>query len=302
MLVIYCCLPLSEAHLLSLDKGLHDPDADEVELAHHKTVLCVTYLQSGNFDAARRYGEEAAAHCRAFGSIYGTNFIDFHLGSIAMARGDAQQAVQLYEKGRRKSRRHFSHDVGLRLIGDVLTAELDLERNAIFYVKRRLARVIDRLHDAEAWFEISAAAYGAASEGCLFERGLDETLGFLDQAQARAEHLRLAKLGPLLDDLKTTTARANDTLGQLDSTLIENRPDIRTSVTGLRDTVAKSTELLNGLNETLDQNSANIDALLDNIRMTTENLRTLTETLSRSPASLIRGIKVTDRKPGEIRK
>jgi phospholipid/cholesterol/gamma-HCH transport system substrate-binding protein len=111
-----------------------------------------------------------------------------------------------------------------------------------------------------------------------------------------------AKLGPLLDDLKTTTARANDTLGQLDSTLIENRPDIRTSVTGLRDTVAKSTELLNGLNETLDQNSANIDEVLDNIRMTTENLRTLTETLTRSPASLIRGIKVTDRKPGEIRK
>jgi len=42
--------------------------------------------------------------------------------------------------------------------------------------------------------------------------------------------------------------------------------------------------------------------LLDNIRMTTENLRALTETLKQSPASLIRGIKVADRKPGEIRK
>jgi LuxR family maltose regulon positive regulatory protein len=205
MLVIYCCLPLSEAHLLSLDKGLHDPAADDVELAHHKTVLCVTYLQSGNFDAAWRYGEEAAVHCREFGSVYGTNFVDFHLGSIAMARGDAQQAAQLYEKGRRKSRRHFSHDVGLRLIGDVLTAELDLERNAILNVKRRLARVIERLHDAEAWFEIYAAAYGAASEVYLLERGLDETLGFLDHAQARAEHLRLAKLEPLLDALRVTS-------------------------------------------------------------------------------------------------
>jgi phospholipid/cholesterol/gamma-HCH transport system substrate-binding protein len=111
-----------------------------------------------------------------------------------------------------------------------------------------------------------------------------------------------AKLGPLLDDLKTTTARANDTLGHVDSTLMDNRSDIRASVTGLRDTVAKSAVLVNGLNEMLDQNSANIDALLDNIRMTTENLRTLTETLSRSPASLIRGIKVQDRQPGEIRK
>ena len=73
-------------------------------------------------------------------------------------------------------------------------------------------------------------------------------------------------------------------------------------MTGLPDTVAKSTVLLNELNQTLDQNSANIDGILANIRMTTENLRALTETVMRSPASLIRGIKVADRKPGDIQK
>jgi phospholipid/cholesterol/gamma-HCH transport system substrate-binding protein len=110
------------------------------------------------------------------------------------------------------------------------------------------------------------------------------------------------RLGPLLDSLNTTTARANDTLGHVDSTLMENRSDIRTAVTGLRDTLAKSTGLLNELSQTLDQNSDNIDDLLDNIRMTTENLRTLTETLMHSPASLIRGMKVPDREPGDVRK
>ena len=82
---------------------------------------------------------------------------------------------------------------------------------------------------------------------------------------------------------------------------MENRPDIRTSVTGLRDTVAQSTVLLTGLSQTLDQNSANIDDLLNNIRMITENLRTLTETLMHSPASLIRGIRTPDRKPGDAK-
>ena len=101
---------------------------------------------------------------------------------------------------------------------------------------------------------------------------------------------------------KITTARANDTLSHVDSTLLENRADIRTSVTGLRETVAKSTVLLNELNQMLDQNSTNIDDLLNNVRMTTENLRTLTENLMHSPASLIRGIRVADRKPGEVRK
>ncbi len=110
------------------------------------------------------------------------------------------------------------------------------------------------------------------------------------------------RLGPLLDSLNATTARANETLGHVDSTLMENRTDIRAAVTGLRDTLAKSTGLLTELNQTLDQNSGNIDALLDNLRMTTENLRTLTETLMHSPASLIRGIKAPERKPGDVRK
>lgn len=210
MLVIYCCLPLSEAHLGSLDQGLHDPAVDDVELAHHKTVLCVTYLQSGHFDLAWRYGEEAAAHCLAFGSIYGTNFIDFHTGSIAMARGDTQEALQRFERGRRKSRRHFPHDMGLRLIGDVLTAELDLECNNIGNAKRRLSQVVAGLRDAEAWFEIYAAAYGAGAEMYLLDRGLDETLGMLDEAQTRAQRLGLAKLVPLLDALRVASLTLAD--------------------------------------------------------------------------------------------
>jgi phospholipid/cholesterol/gamma-HCH transport system substrate-binding protein len=111
-----------------------------------------------------------------------------------------------------------------------------------------------------------------------------------------------AKLNPVLDDLKTTTARANETLSHVDALLLENRPDIRASVTGLRETVAKASVLLDQFNQIFNQNSDNIDGLLDNMRMTAENLRVLTETVARSPASLIRGVKASDREPGEIRK
>jgi phospholipid/cholesterol/gamma-HCH transport system substrate-binding protein len=136
---------------------------------------------------------------------------------------------------------------------------------------------------------------------------LNNLNGLLDDARPKVSttltNVRelTAKLAPLMDDVKTTTARANDTLAHMDSTLVENRPDIRASVIGLRDTLTKSTALLDQLNQTLDQNSANIDELLDNIRMSTENLRSLTETLKQAPASLIRGMKVTERKPGDVR-
>lgn len=128
---------------------------------------------------------------------------------------------------------------------------------------------------------------------------LNNLNGLLDDARPKVStsltnvQQLTAKLTPLLDDVKTTTARANDTLSHVDATLLENRADIRASVTTLRNTLTQ-------LNQTLDQNSTNIDELLDNIRMSTENLRSLTETLERAPASLIRGIKVPERKPGEM--
>ena len=111
-----------------------------------------------------------------------------------------------------------------------------------------------------------------------------------------------AKLSPLLDDLKKVSAQANDTLAHVDGALMENRTDVRTTVVSLRDSLSKSTVLLDHLNRALDQNSDNIDELLENIRISTENLKGLTETLRSRPASLIRGIRAEDRQPGGVRK
>jgi len=106
----------------------------------------------------------------------------------------------------------------------------------------------------------------------------------------------------LLDDLKKVSTQANDTLAHVDTALVENRTDVRTSVTTLRDALAKSTVLLDHLNQALNQNSDNIDELLDNVRISTENLKGLTETLRAKPASLIRGTGAEDRHPGGMRK
>ena len=110
------------------------------------------------------------------------------------------------------------------------------------------------------------------------------------------------KLAPLLEDVRKVSARADEALTHIDAALAENRTDIRSTVTGLRDALAKSNILLTHLNQALDQNSDNIDELLDNLRVSTENLKGLTETLRSRPASLIRGIQAEDRKPGGLRK
>lgn len=110
------------------------------------------------------------------------------------------------------------------------------------------------------------------------------------------------KLAPLLDEIRNVSNQANETLTHVDATLVENRPDLRGTVVNLRDTLSKSTVLLDHLNRSLDQNSDNIDELLENIRIATENLKGLTDTLRTRPASLIRGISTEDRAPGGRRK
>ena len=207
---------------------------------------------------------------------------------------------------------------GLPQLGDAAQAMLpDLQRalqklnQNLDGLQLTLARANDLLNDrnrANIGNSLNNLEHLVAEVRPRATDSLDNLNGLLSDARPKVSagltnvQELTAKLGPLLDDLKTTNARASDALAHVDSTLVENRADIRTTVTGLRDAVAKSTALLSGLNQTLDGNSANIDDLLTNIRMTTENLRTLTETLARSPASLIRGIRTPDRKPGEIQK
>jgi phospholipid/cholesterol/gamma-HCH transport system substrate-binding protein len=207
---------------------------------------------------------------------------------------------------------------GLPQLGDAAQAMLPEVHSALRKLNQNLdglqvtlARANDLLNDrnrANIGSSLSNLEHLVAEVRPKAEDSLDNLNGMLTDARpkvsaslANVEALT-TKLAPLLDNLKAATDRANETLGHLDATLVENRPDIRASVAGLRDMTAKSTALVTGLSEMLDQNSSNIDELLNNVRMVTENLRSLTETLKRSPAALIRGINVPDRKPGDIRK
>jgi phospholipid/cholesterol/gamma-HCH transport system substrate-binding protein len=201
-------------------------------------------------------------------------------------------------------------DAAQAIMPDVQTALQKLNRN-LDGLQITLSRANDLLNDhnrADIAGSLNSIEHMIDEVRPKANESLDSLNGMLTETRPKVAaslgnvQELTARLGPLLDSLNTTTARANETLVHVDSALMENRPDIRAVVTGLRDTLAKSTGLLTELNQTLDQNSGNVDDLLDNIRMTTENLRTLTETLMHSPASLIRGLRPPDRKPGDVRK
>jgi phospholipid/cholesterol/gamma-HCH transport system substrate-binding protein len=207
---------------------------------------------------------------------------------------------------------------GLPQLGESIQAMLPDVQHALLKVNASLdslqvtlARANDLLNDRNR----AAIAHSLANADQLLAETRPKLNASLDNVNQMLGEVRpkvtasltnvqevTAKLSPLLDDIKKVSAQADETLSHVDATLTENRPDVRTTVVNLRDTLAKSTVLLDHLNRALDQNSDNIDELLENIRISTENLKGLTETLRTRPASLIRGIHVEDRQPGGIRK
>lgn len=182
-------------------------------------------------------------------------------------------------------------------LGDMVGAVQPLAQQALRRLNQRLdelqvtvARANDLLSDRNR-ANISASLGTVNSMLAEDRPKLSATLDNVQTASAR--------LTPLLADLKKTMAQANDTLGHVDTVVLENRRDLRASVVELRKTLVTASAVMDQLDRTLDYNADNIDQTLENIRVTTQNLKELTATLKRQPYTLIRANRSRERKPGE---
>ena len=134
---------------------------------------------------------------------------------------------------------------------------------------------------------------------------LAETRGMIAENRApvksTVQHLNSAseKLEPLLQDLRKTSAQANETLSHVDSLIGENRADIRQAIVELRKSLTTIDHLTGQLDQTLDVNADNIDELLENLRHVSQNLKEFTNTIKTRPYTLIRSNNPREHKTGE---
>ena len=108
-----------------------------------------------------------------------------------------------------------------------------------------------------------------------------------------------AKLGPLLDDFRKTSARANDALAHLDATISEDRPDLHQAIAELRQSLASAQDLTDQLDRTLGSNAENLDEIFDSLRHATDNLNSFTDTIKTRPYTLLRSPGMKPRNPGD---
>jgi phospholipid/cholesterol/gamma-HCH transport system substrate-binding protein len=107
------------------------------------------------------------------------------------------------------------------------------------------------------------------------------------------------KLEPMLDNFQTTSTDADKLINKLDSTVSENRADIRQSVIELKQALASADSALSQVDDLLNANSENLDEIILNLRNVTENLNSFTETIKSRPYTLIRSSNPKEHKPGE---
>ena len=153
-----------------------------------------------------------------------------------------------------------------------------------------IARVNDLLNDSN---RANLAGTLAETRGMIAENrsSVKSTVQNLSSATK--------KLEPLLEDLRKTSAQANEALNHVDSLIGENRADVRQAVIELRRSLATVTDLTGRLDQTLDVNSDNIDELLENLRHVSQNLKEFTNTIKTRPYTLIRSNNPREHKPGE---
>jgi len=204
MLTVYGCLPMTYDLLdrqarETLPISHHD---HEMFVGHHKTWLCLSNHQAARFPAAERYGEEALRHYDACGSVYGKIFINFHLGATAFARGESKAALEFYDEARRWHRSHFPRDKDMKLVSNILLAELHNEQNASMAFSQYLRHVDVESCNSGLWFDIYAAVYTTVAEFLAHNQGTVSAAMFLDKARSHAEEVGLDKLHTFLNILR----------------------------------------------------------------------------------------------------
>ena len=139
-----------------------------------------------NFDQALRLTNRARVDL-VRKSQYVTMYVDFRLGIIGMAEGRVADAAKAYARGHRVARNDFLQDARPSVIAEVLSLELDLERNRTGSLARRSHKAPALLAKCGAWQDVYMAAAEAAAELAVRDGGPNAALAELDETIRFAE-------------------------------------------------------------------------------------------------------------------
>ena len=178
------CMPYGELATGMLPLAMtvaEGPDTDPLFRGVFSLGLCMIHNQGTEFDGVVEWAERARA-ALGHGSPYLTH-VEFQLGSAAMAKGRADEAQAHYERALRVARTSHLRDAGAMMLGEVLAAELALERST-GAVPVDAAPLSPRvLGECGAWLDIYAASTEVGAESAMVHGGAPAALSLVEDAR-----------------------------------------------------------------------------------------------------------------------
>ena len=162
----------------------------------------IAHSMSAEFPVAR----ECAARARglvAGRSPYSAMALDFQEGVMAMAQGRVEEAASHYRRGRLGARACFLQDPGYAVFGEVLIAELALERSRPTDVTEAV-RIWREVYRRGTLLAPYAAAAGVAAERTLDADGAGAAVAIADAAWQDARSKAMPVVERVLSGLRVS--------------------------------------------------------------------------------------------------
>ena len=156
-----------------------DDAAARLQAAVRHTLLCCAAHERARFEESRAHGKRAQTLFGS-GARYGDIYVSICLGMAAMAEGRVREATDHYRRGRQGARRFFPSDPLLAATAEIVTIELDLERNRERAIQQRTLPALAELQGG--WTDIYAAAADVSAELTFEQHGGDAAVALLRTA------------------------------------------------------------------------------------------------------------------------
>ena len=156
--------------------------------------LCYAYFDNSSFDKAYRAGESSIFHFKELRSIYGENYMYFHLGKICLVQGRLHDAEQLYNEGYQLATENFGIDSDMAAIAAAHLTEVCYEKNDFEQAKEYLKVAFPRIEQSEAWFDVYLSAYMTAANIAQVLESTNNTATILRNASLTGKRRNIRRL------------------------------------------------------------------------------------------------------------
>lgn len=202
----FACRELADRAIMDAwtSRALRAAGQDGVRNAGAKFGRAFAENEAGCFEQALEWADGARAEMGSASFVISPQ-IDYMSGVACMALGRADAAGRWFEAGLRDARTRRIGDSATVLFGEILQAELDIERSAGAPTLRPPAVEPQALAECGAWFDVYAASIGGLAELALLDDdGEDRGLAVLEGGRDFARHTRRTALALLCSALRVS--------------------------------------------------------------------------------------------------